>query len=291
MEATDFDGRLAERRPRHHRRGPDRRPDRRSARPRSASPGGRPRRASRASRSVAASSPTGSTALAAVGAVAVPVVERPQSVEAAMAAGDRAASSAAASGSPGWRRSGSNRRALGPCCRHEPRQGRPEAPAEAPVLRTRPDLGEAPRALPARASSATSSTSSARYYGRPVWQRRLDPTSELILTILTQNSADTNAEVAFEALRAAYPSDGVVQAHNPGAGWGGVGLPDGVGAGLGGGRARAAPRAGRHDPSGRPGQPEGAADPGDAATASARSAATTRSSSSATCPRSTPATG
>jgi endonuclease-3 len=65
------------------------------------------------------------------------------------------------------------------------------------------------------------------YYGRPVWQRRLDPTSELILTILTQNSADTNAEVAFEALRHAYPSEGVVQAHNPGAGWGGVGLPDG----------------------------------------------------------------
>jgi endonuclease-3 len=65
------------------------------------------------------------------------------------------------------------------------------------------------------------------YYGRPVWQRRLDPTSELILTILTQNSADTNAEVAFEALRHRYPSDAVVQAHNPGAGWGGVGLPDG----------------------------------------------------------------
>ena len=65
------------------------------------------------------------------------------------------------------------------------------------------------------------------YYGRPVWQRRLDPTSELILTILTQNSADTNAEVAFEALRQRYPSDGVVQAHNPGAGWGGVGLPNG----------------------------------------------------------------
>ncbi len=64
-------------------------------------------------------------------------------------------------------------------------------------------------------------------YGRPVWVRRLDPTSELILTILTQNSADTNAEVAFEALRRQYPSAGTVQAHNPGAGWGGGGLPDG----------------------------------------------------------------
>ena len=65
-------------------------------------------------------------------------------------------------------------------------------------------------------------------YGRPAWQRRLDPTSELILTILTQNSADTNAEVAFEALRARYPGEGDVQPHNPGAGWGGEGLPDGV---------------------------------------------------------------
>ena len=65
-------------------------------------------------------------------------------------------------------------------------------------------------------------------YGRPVWESRLDPTSELILTILTQNSADTNAEVAFEALRQRYPGVGAVQAHNPGAGWGGVGLPDGI---------------------------------------------------------------
>jgi len=65
-------------------------------------------------------------------------------------------------------------------------------------------------------------------YGRPTWQRRLDPTSELILTILTQNSADTNAEVAFEALRARYPGGGEAQPHNPGAGWGGVGWPDGV---------------------------------------------------------------
>jgi endonuclease-3 len=33
-------------------------------------------------------------------------------------------------------------------------------------------------------------------YGVPVWERRLDPTSELILTILTQNTADVNAEKA-----------------------------------------------------------------------------------------------
>ncbi len=64
-------------------------------------------------------------------------------------------------------------------------------------------------------------------YGTPGWERRLDPTSELILTILTQNSADVNAEVAFEALRKAYPGGGATTAHAPGAGWGGVGLPVG----------------------------------------------------------------
>ena len=66
--------------------------------------------------------------------------------------------------------------------------------------------------------------------GRPAWQPRLDPVSELILTILSANSADINAEVAFEALRTRYPSAPV----GPGApaepralpGWGGIGLPD-----------------------------------------------------------------
>jgi endonuclease-3 len=65
-------------------------------------------------------------------------------------------------------------------------------------------------------------------YGPQVWRRRLDPTSELILTILTQNSADINAEKAFVALRAAYPSRGAVETHDPGAGWGGAGLPPGA---------------------------------------------------------------
>ncbi|MBA2700769.1 MAG: endonuclease III [Chloroflexi bacterium] len=65
-------------------------------------------------------------------------------------------------------------------------------------------------------------------YGRPTWERRLDPTSELILTILTQNSADTNAEVAFEALRRAYPGAGPSEAHRPGGGWGGSGLSEGA---------------------------------------------------------------
>ena len=65
-------------------------------------------------------------------------------------------------------------------------------------------------------------------YGPQVWRRRLDPTSELILTILTQNSADTNAEKAFVALRAAYPSGLAEEIHEPGVGWGGWGLPPGA---------------------------------------------------------------
>jgi endonuclease III len=68
----------------------------------------------------------------------------------------------------------------------------------------------------------------ASIYGHPVWERRQDPTSELILTILTQNSADVNAEVAFEALRTAYPSGLPAQRHVPGEGWGGVGLSEGA---------------------------------------------------------------
>jgi endonuclease III len=68
----------------------------------------------------------------------------------------------------------------------------------------------------------------AERYGRLPWERRLGPTSELILTILTQNSADVNAEKAFVLLRAAYPSEGPVERHVPGPGWGGDGLPDGV---------------------------------------------------------------
>ncbi|HEX5014449.1 MAG TPA: hypothetical protein VFV72_09860 [Candidatus Limnocylindrales bacterium] len=68
----------------------------------------------------------------------------------------------------------------------------------------------------------------AAVYGRPEYIRRLDPTSELILTILTQNTADTNAEVAFERLRDAYPSGLPPEVHQPGEGWGGRGLKEGA---------------------------------------------------------------
>lgn len=44
-------------------------------------------------------------------------------------------------------------------------------------------------------------------YSHPAWAGpRLDPVSELVLTILSQNTADTNSFRAFTALRARYPS-------------------------------------------------------------------------------------
>ena len=61
-------------------------------------------------------------------------------------------------------------------------------------------------------------------YGPQTWESRLDPTSELVLTILTQNTADVNAEKAYEALRVAYPSDKPAEEHKHGIGWGGEGL-------------------------------------------------------------------
>jgi len=41
-------------------------------------------------------------------------------------------------------------------------------------------------------------------YGRPRRTRRLDPLSELILTILSQSTSDTNRDRAFEGLRARF---------------------------------------------------------------------------------------
>jgi endonuclease-3 len=67
-------------------------------------------------------------------------------------------------------------------------------------------------------------------YGRPIWQRFYDPTSELILTMLTANSADINAEKAFDALCRRWPlsPDRANAAAQVGyrAGWGGVGIEE-----------------------------------------------------------------
>jgi endonuclease-3 len=76
----------------------------------------------------------------------------------------------------------------------------------------------------------------AALYGTLRRDTRLDPVSELVLTILSQNTADVNSERAFEALRVAYPTDGPVAVHRvvrpdgteaPPEGWGGRGLEAG----------------------------------------------------------------
>lgn len=77
-------------------------------------------------------------------------------------------------------------------------------------------------------------------HGSPTWEPRLDAVSELVLTILTQNTADVNAERAFVALRERYPSPestpvvghrrpgpSVDEPERPPEGWGGEGLPPG----------------------------------------------------------------
>jgi endonuclease III len=67
-------------------------------------------------------------------------------------------------------------------------------------------------------------------YGKPVWQPHYDPTSELILTMLSANSADINAEKAFDALCRHWPvqEDKRSVGANSGyrAGWGGVGIEE-----------------------------------------------------------------
>lgn len=44
------------------------------------------------------------------------------------------------------------------------------------------------------------------HYGEPQRHRALDPLSELILTILSQNTADINSGRAYDALRARFPT-------------------------------------------------------------------------------------
>lgn len=66
----------------------------------------------------------------------------------------------------------------------------------------------------------------ASMYGVPTWQRVHDPTTELILTILSAFSSDVSAEKAFDALARRWPStgagDGSERVNRPG--WGGGGI-------------------------------------------------------------------
>ncbi|MCL4309447.1 MAG: endonuclease III [Actinomycetota bacterium] len=44
-----------------------------------------------------------------------------------------------------------------------------------------------------------------RHYGRPRWQPRFSPVEELVFTILSQNTTDTNAQRALDSLRDRFP--------------------------------------------------------------------------------------
>jgi endonuclease-3 len=65
-------------------------------------------------------------------------------------------------------------------------------------------------------------------YGTPTWQRVYDPTSELVLTMLSANSADINAEKAFDLLGRRWPPQASAIASEAGLvtrpGWGGKGI-------------------------------------------------------------------
>ena len=52
-------------------------------------------------------------------------------------------------------------------------------------------------------------------YGLPAWERRRDPTDELVVTILAQHTSDLNAERAFAELRRRLPSWSAVEAASP----------------------------------------------------------------------------
>ena len=61
-------------------------------------------------------------------------------------------------------------------------------------------------------------------YGEPAWRPHLDPVSELVSTILSQNTNDDNRDVAFERLRSQFPTwqqvrdadaDAVIEAIRP----------------------------------------------------------------------------
>lgn len=43
-------------------------------------------------------------------------------------------------------------------------------------------------------------------YGYPTWRPHLSPVDELVSTILSQNTSDTNRDMAFDALKARFPS-------------------------------------------------------------------------------------
>lgn len=52
-------------------------------------------------------------------------------------------------------------------------------------------------------------------YGYPVWRQALPPVDEMVNTILSQNTSDTNRDVAFNRLREAFPDWPAVRDADP----------------------------------------------------------------------------
>jgi endonuclease-3 len=53
------------------------------------------------------------------------------------------------------------------------------------------------------------------YYGEPVWRNPLPPLDELVSTILSQNTNDTNRDRAFNRLRSSFPTWELVRDADP----------------------------------------------------------------------------
>ena len=53
-------------------------------------------------------------------------------------------------------------------------------------------------------------------YGAPYWQPRMEAVDELIFTVLTQHTSDSNAQIAYEQMRKSYPTwESVISADTP----------------------------------------------------------------------------
>ena len=133
--------------------------------------------------------------------------------------------------------------------------------------RSRDRLGRAGSSATGPACSRTRSTRLAELL-RPARSGSAGSTRrrELILTILTQNTADMNAETRLRRAAGGLSVRACGRASTSRAsGWGGVGLPDGAPPDWAAVESAPIERARRRHPAGRPRQPEGAADPGDAA--------------------------
>ena len=147
----------------------------------------------------------------------------------------------------------------------EPEEAVEEAPAEAQVLRSRADVGQAPRALPAgagpvRAGRARRALRPADLAAPAGPDQRADPDHPHPEQRRHERRAGLRGS-ARHGIRAA----GEVEAHNPAPAGAASACPMGVAPDWASRGVRAAPRAGGDDLDRRARQPEGATDPGDPA--------------------------